>query len=115
MTRTPLSERQQAQAEELVDALRPRMERLLEEVAALFAATADTHPFGPTEVALRDLVHAAAADLLQAALREKKTATRELPSSVPAASTRRASPAIANAPPVASSATCEPARPTTTA
>src|SRR5260370_31371023 len=72
MTHAPLSPPQQDLAEELTDALRPRMERLLQEVAALFASKADTHPFGPTEFALRDLIHAATADFLQAALREKK-------------------------------------------
>jgi hypothetical protein len=43
----------------------------------VLAATADTHPFGPTEFTLRDLVHAATADCLQTSLAEKKTATRE--------------------------------------
>jgi hypothetical protein len=77
MTRTPLSQPQQAQADELTDALRPRLERLVQEVAALLASKADTHPFGPTEFALRDLIHAAAADFLHTALAQKKTATRE--------------------------------------
>jgi hypothetical protein len=79
MAPTPLSPAQQAHADELTDALRPRMERLLHEVAALLARKADSHPFGPTEFALRDLVHGAAADMLHAALAEKKTATRGRP------------------------------------
>jgi hypothetical protein len=72
MSNQPLSERQQAIADELSKALRPRMEQLLHEVASLLASTAHTHPFGPTEFTLRDLIHDATADLMTTALRGKK-------------------------------------------
>ena len=79
MVRTPLSEQQQARKQQLVEALRPHFEALLDDAAALLAAQADSHPFGRTEFALRDLVHATAADCLQTSLEQKKTAIRELP------------------------------------
>jgi hypothetical protein len=79
MANPSLSELEQTEANRIREALRPRLELLLQEAADLLASKANTHPFGPTEFALRDLVHAAAADMLAAALREKKTATQELP------------------------------------
>jgi len=79
MNNQPLSEQQQAVADDLVEALRPRMDQLIQDIAGLFAATAHSHPFGATEFALRDLVHDATADLMTTALREKKTAMKDRP------------------------------------
>lgn len=65
---------QETLVEELIQTLRPRLDRLLRDAAAQLAANRDK-PFGANEFALRDLVHQAAADLLEASLAEKKTAT----------------------------------------
>jgi hypothetical protein len=75
MPPAPLSDQQQARARELVEALRPRVEQLLQDAASQLAAHADA-PFGANEFALRDLLLQAGADLLEASLREKKTATK---------------------------------------
>jgi len=75
MSRPALTPEQQAHARELVQALRPRLEQLLRDAADQLAANQDT-PFGANEFALRDLLLQAGADLLQAAVAEKKTATK---------------------------------------
>jgi hypothetical protein len=74
MTRPVLTQEQEARARELVEALRPRVEQLLRDAASQLAACPDA-PFGANEVALRDLLLRAGAELLEASLREKKTAT----------------------------------------
>ncbi len=75
MPPAPLSDQQQVRARELVKALRPRVEQLLQDAAAQLAAHADA-PFGANEFAPRDLLLQAGADLLEHSLREIKTATR---------------------------------------
>jgi hypothetical protein len=74
MPQVPLSQ-QQTRARELVEALRPRVEQLLQDAASQLAAHADA-PFGANEFALRDLLLQAGADLLEHSLRQKKTATK---------------------------------------
>jgi len=65
-----LSQAEQAQAQQLVDSLRPRVEALLQEMAQHLVANQD-QPFGQPEFDLRDLLHRFGADALQAALAEK--------------------------------------------
>lgn len=74
MALPPLSAEQQAQAQELADQLRPRLERLLQQMAQQLVANSDA-PFGQPEFDLRDLLHQAGADALQACCAQKKTAT----------------------------------------
>ena len=71
-----LSEEQQAEVQQLVEVLRPHSEDLLQRVARLLIANPGAKSFGATEFQLRDLLHDAGADLLEAALAEKKTAMR---------------------------------------
>jgi hypothetical protein len=73
-----LTEAQQAQAEQLVEALRPSVEALLQQMAQRLVANQDK-PFGQPEFDLRDMLHRFGAEALQAALAEKKTATRDAP------------------------------------
>jgi hypothetical protein len=70
-----LSEEQQGEARQLVEALRPRVEAFLEQMAELLVAN-QSAPFGQPEFDLRDLLHRLGADALQASLAGKKTATR---------------------------------------
>ena len=76
-THTP-SQTQPSSSEELAQTIRPRIELLLQEISALLGSVANSHPFGSTEFALRDLLHNAAADCLTTAL-QKKTAIQERP------------------------------------
>jgi hypothetical protein len=69
----PLTDEQQAQAQTLVETLRPRLESALQQLAELLVAHHDA-PFGQPEFQLRDLLHRLGADALQTALAEKKTA-----------------------------------------
>jgi hypothetical protein len=78
MARERLSEEQEARRQELEQAMRPRVEQLLRDFAQQMAANLD-RPFGANEFALRDLMHKAAAEMLQEGLRLKKTAIRDLP------------------------------------
>ena len=71
----PLSEEQQGQARQLVEALRPRAEDFLVQMAELLVANSDA-PFGQPEFDLRELLHRFGADALQAALAEKKLGRR---------------------------------------
>lgn len=73
--KTPLTAEQQAQAQQLVETLRPRIESFLSQMAEMLVANQDT-PFGQPEFDLRDLLHRLGADALQACLTEKKTVTR---------------------------------------
>jgi hypothetical protein len=74
----PLDEQQQAKARRLVEALRPRLEGLLLDMAEHLVANEDK-PFGQPEFDLRGLLHRFGAEALQASLAEKKTATRDVP------------------------------------
>jgi hypothetical protein len=76
MDDSSLNPQQQDKVRELVETLRPRLEQLLHETAAQLAANLDT-PFGANEFRLRDLLQRAGADLLTAALAQKKTATTD--------------------------------------
>jgi hypothetical protein len=69
---------QVARRQELEQAMRPRIEQLLRDFAGQLAANLD-RPFGANEFALRDLVHKACAEMLQAGLRVKKTAMTDHP------------------------------------
>jgi hypothetical protein len=74
----PLDEQQQAKARRLVEALRPRLEGLLLDMAEHLVANEDK-PFGQPEFDLRDMLHRFGAEALQASLAGKKTATRGAP------------------------------------
>ena len=75
MPPTPLSPEKQAQAQELARAIRAATEAEVEELARTLVATDDSHPFGATEFAIRDLAHQIAAKALEQHLARKKTAT----------------------------------------
>lgn len=77
MGRQALTAEQQVRQQELVQALRPRVEQLLHDVAGQLAANLD-RPFGANEFALRDLLLKAGSELLQEGLRGKKTAMKDL-------------------------------------
>lgn len=70
-----LTAEQQARAQELVEALRPRLEAFAQEMAQQLVANEDA-PFGQPEFELRDMLHRLGADALQASLLGKKTATQ---------------------------------------
>lgn len=74
----PLSEEQQAQARQLVETLRPRVETFVEQLAEVLVANQDA-PFGQPEFDLRTLLHRFGADALQTSLAKKKTATQAAP------------------------------------
>jgi hypothetical protein len=96
----PVPGQPEQQADEkgrLVEALRPRAEELLQQVAQLLAANPGAAAFGATEFQLRDLLLAGGADFLEAALAEKKTATRARRSPAPAANRLPTSTPIAPA------------------
>jgi hypothetical protein len=77
MGQPQLSEKQQGEAERLVEVLRPRSEELLRQVAQLLVANPGALSFGSTEFALRDLLHCAGADFLETSLAQKKTDTKD--------------------------------------
>lgn len=70
-----LSEEQRIEAQQLVEAMRPRAEVFLQEMAEHLVANQKT-PFGQPEFDFRDLLHRFGADALEASLSEKKTATK---------------------------------------
>ena len=75
MSRTTLSPERDAEAQQLLQALRQAADEELLAIARALVAT-DEHPlFGQTEFDIRDLVHRIAAKAYQAFLAQKKTAT----------------------------------------
>jgi hypothetical protein len=76
MPTTPLSPEKLAQAEALAGAIREAAAAEVDELARTLVATDDSHPFGATEFALRDLGHKIVAKAIEQHLARKKTATR---------------------------------------
>jgi hypothetical protein len=85
MSRTPLSPEREAQAQQLLQALRPAVEEELLAIARTLAATDEATLFGQTEFDIRQLVHQIGAKAYQAHLARKKTATAGRRSPAPAA------------------------------
>jgi hypothetical protein len=75
MTRPALSPEQEAQAQQLAQALREAADEELLAIARTLVGTEDSTLFGDTEFALRDLVHRIGAKAYQTFLAQKKTAT----------------------------------------
>lgn len=75
MPAAPLSPAKRAEAQALAQAIRQATDADIEALAATLVATDEAHPFGATEVALRDLAHRIAAKALEQHLARKKTAT----------------------------------------
>ena len=69
-----LNAEQQEQAERILQHLRARADKHLEELALLLASKPDRELFGKTEFEARDIIHRIGADAMQAALeaRQKK-------------------------------------------
>ena len=72
-TRPPLTNGQQAEAERIRQALLDASAEDLRELAALLASKDDTHVFGATEFAVRDIVQRIGAKAIEAALSGRKT------------------------------------------
>ena len=72
MTRPDLTPAQRAEADRLHAALLSAAATDLRELAELLATTGDRATFGPTEFAVRDIVHRVGAKALEAALEGRK-------------------------------------------
>lgn len=72
---TTLTVEQEAQAQELAERITQAIASDVLRVARLLVGKDSRHPFGRTELQLRDLMHRAGAKALEASLAEKKTAT----------------------------------------
>ena len=79
MSRTPLSPEREAQAQQLLQALRQAADEELLAIARTLAATDEATLFGQTEFDVRDLVHKIGAKAYQTFLAQKKTATAARP------------------------------------
>ena len=75
MSRTPLSPEREAEAQQLLLALRDAVDEELLAVARALVATDESTLFGDTEFHLRDLILKAGAKAYQTFLAQKKTAT----------------------------------------
>jgi len=75
MSRTPLSPEREAEAQQLLLALREAVDEELLAVARALVATDESTLFGDTEFHLRDLILKAGAKAYQTFLAQKKTAT----------------------------------------
>jgi hypothetical protein len=91
----PLAPELEAKAQELVARLRPEAESELLALARLLVSKQDHEIFGETEFEARDIVHRIGAKAFAAHLAQKKTATKDRPSSVPTASKEPSSKVIA--------------------
>jgi hypothetical protein len=76
MSSTLLGPEQEAQIEALADKMQEANRPLLVKLARLLLSKKDSDLFGQTEFEVRDLVHLIGAQAYEAALAEKKTATR---------------------------------------
>ena len=72
-----LSPEQEAEAQRLVEALRPAIEDDLLHIARLLVSRRTEQLFGATEVEVRDHVHRIGAKAYNALLAQKKTAMRD--------------------------------------
>ena len=76
MASPPLPPEKLHEVRALAQAIREVTDAEVQELARTLLATADTHPFGPTEFTLRDLAHKIAAKALQLHLARKKRLRR---------------------------------------
>jgi hypothetical protein len=79
MSRTPLSPEREAEAQQLLRALRQAADEDLLAIARALVATDEHTLFGQTEFDIRDLVHKIGAKAYQAHLAQKKMATAAPP------------------------------------
>jgi hypothetical protein len=79
MSRTPLSPEREAEAQQLLQALRQAADEDLLAIARALVATDEHTLFGQTEFDIRDLVHKIGAKAYQAHLGQKKMATAAPP------------------------------------
>ena len=79
MSRTPLSPEREAEAQQLLQALRQAADEELLAIARALVATDEHTLFGQTEFDIRDLVHKIGAKAYQAHLAQKKMATAARP------------------------------------
>jgi hypothetical protein len=85
MARPPLSPDQEAQAQQLAQALRQAADEELLAIARALVATAESTLFGDTEFTVRELTHRIGAKAYQTFLAQKKTATGARPCPAPPA------------------------------
>jgi hypothetical protein len=78
MSHTPLTPEREAEAQQLLLALRQALDEELLAVARSLVATDEHTLFGQTEFDIRDLLHKAGAKAYQAYLAQKKTRTAKL-------------------------------------
>jgi hypothetical protein len=76
MRAAPLTPEKETDVQALADAIRAATADEIDALARTLLATADSHPFGATEVTLRALAHRIAAKAIEQHLAQKKTATR---------------------------------------
>ena len=89
MSRTPrpsLSAQQEAEAQALADRIRELTEEEFLQIARLLVSKSERDIFGDTEFQVRDILNRAGAKAFEEHLRQKKTATGDAASTVPAAS-----------------------------
>lgn len=79
MARTLLSPEQEAQAQQLAQAIRQAADEELLAIARALVATDESTLFGDTEFDIRDLVHRVGAKAYQTFLAQKKTAIAGVP------------------------------------
>jgi hypothetical protein len=75
MSRTPLAPEREAEAQQLLVALREAVDDELLAIARALVATEEATLFGQTEFDVRDILHRAGAKAFQTYLAQKKTAT----------------------------------------
>jgi hypothetical protein len=76
MPSAPLTPENQAETEDLAQAIREAVDAEIDELAAHLATTDDAHLFGDNEFKIRALAHKIAAKAVEQRLARKKTATK---------------------------------------
>jgi hypothetical protein len=79
MARAPLAPEQEAQAQQLAQAIRQAADEELLAIARALVTTDESTLFGDTEFQIRELVHRLGAKAYQTFLAQKKTATAVAP------------------------------------
>jgi hypothetical protein len=76
MPSAPLTPENQAEIEDLAQAIREAVDAEIDKLAAHLATTDDAHLFGDNEFKIRVLAHTIAAKAVEQRLARKKTATK---------------------------------------
>jgi hypothetical protein len=79
MPSTPLRPEQQAEIQDLAQAIREAVDAEIDELAATLATTDDAHLFGEAEFQIRALAHKIAAKAIQQHRAQEKTDTKAPP------------------------------------